>query len=84
MASASARLIRSASIRRVRILSDPESDTENTALLESENRRTSTIDSEVIEDELSSSQYAFGDLPIYENVWRIRTDILEAINDPYT
>jgi len=87
---ASARLIRSASHRRVRIAA---TDTEREPLLHQAERTPSGTSntsvarssfSDITDEELHFAPYAFSDLPVYRNIWRIRRDILSKINDPYS
>ena len=66
-------------------MSDPEPESEQEPLLGGGDRRVSdSAAEEVTEDEPTSFHYPYGELPVYDSIWRIRTDILEAINDPYT
>ena len=92
---ASARLIRTASKRRIKIIDEPPPRPERTGSGELEplltylprERRMSmnTIWSEnVLEEDYDFHPYPFSDLPIYENIWRIRKEMLETVLDPYT
>jgi hypothetical protein len=85
---ASARLIRSASHRRVRIATtDPETAPEIAPLLGQTGRvpsGTYSVISDITQDDMPFAPYAFSDLPVYKNIWRIRRDIMNKINDPYS
>lgn len=90
---ASARLIRSASTRRVKILGDfGRGETEpllgnspTVGALRPRRFSIATAFSESFpEEEQTFHPYPFSDLPIYDNVWLIRKDVLQCINDPYT
>jgi len=82
---ASARLIRSASHRRVRIATD-STDPERAPLLSTAGRIPShnSLISDINSEDQPFTPYAFSDLPVYQNIWRIRRDILAKINDPYS
>lgn len=82
---ASARLIRSASHRRVRIATIAEPEREP-LLREPQHVASDSFStySGITQEEVPFHPYAFSDLPVYQNIWQIRRDIISKINDPYS
>ena len=81
----SARLIRQASSRQVPISSSARRAGEEQALLDDfDGDFDQCSDTAALSSAQPRAPNAFADLPVYQTIWRIRRQIVGAIQDPYT